>query len=168
MSKNFRRSLHYSPSDYDDNLTLKLSVPAWLIIAFIMRPFLIFLASVTNKADRFGLLNLVYADPSWALLSSFMALPTIVLLISWSNRKINAKSWVLFIWARGRYFLATSLALNIILLILSWLFTGGLNSFAKSQIILCSLMIYYVIRSTRLRDTFSDFPGKARVKLSQN
>ena len=97
-----------------------------------------------------------------------MALPTIVLLISWSKRKINAQSWVHFIWHRGRGLLVISLVLNIVLLTMLWLFTGGLSSLVKCQIILCSLMIYYALRFTRLRDTFSDFPGKARGKLSQN
>ena len=160
MAKNHQSELRYDPSAYNESALLKLNIPAWLIIGFIMRPFLIFIASVTIKTDRYGLLNLFYPDPKLALITALMATPTFALLISLVKRKSNAQIWVRAIWNQGRYLLAASLTLNIITLSQPWIFDSRSNPAVVFQIGLCCVMIYYIFRSARLRDTFLDFPTR--------
>lgn len=156
---NTERTFRYTPTDYDGNFALKLNLPAWLIIAFIMRPFLVFIASVSDRTNHFGLLNIIYSDHIWALLSAFASIPTIVLLIAWINRGPHAGLRIRRIWNQGRELLTVSLLLNIVAYVTPLLLDAKVSHIAKLQIGLCSVFLLILWRSTRIHDTFSDFPS---------
>lgn len=158
MTNPTEKSLLYTPSEYDNNLALKLSLSAWLIIAFIMRPFVVFVASVSNKSDRFGLLNIVYPDHIWALFSAGASIPTIVLLVAWMKREPQAGQRVRRVWRQGRGLLAISLLLNAGAFVAPWLLGFKLSNIDVAQISICGVLLYVLWRSSRLRDTFAEFP----------
>ena len=166
MNNPTKKSLLYTPSDYDSYYSLKLNLTAWLIIAFIMRPFVVFIASLSNKSDRFGLLNIVYSDHVWALVSAAASIPTIVLLIAWLKRGPHSGRTVRFIWQQGRGLITISLLLNIMLFVTPWLFNAKLSNIALAQLGVCWVLLYVLWRSARMRDTFEDFPvGSTRTMM---
>lgn len=167
MSNHIDKSLLYAPSDYDSRFVLKLNVSAWLIIAFIMRPFIIFIASVTNRTDRLSLLNIVYPDHIWALVSATASIPTFILLIAWIKRVPHAGSWIRFIWHQGRTLLTISLLLNAGVFVTPWLSGAQLSQINIIQIGLCGILLYILWRSSRIRDTFAEFPSESFIPTSK-
>lgn len=149
----------YSSTDYDSNFALKLSFFEWIIIIFSMRPFIIFVASVSTKSDRFGLLNTFYPNPVWALVSAIASIPTIVLLFAWVKREPSARQLIRYIWRNGRWLLTLSLLLNAGAFITPWLLGFGLSNLDKTQIAICGILLYVLWRSSRIKDVFADFPS---------
>lgn len=157
---NIENKSMYSAADYDSNFALKLSFSAWLIIIFTLRPFVIFIASVSNKSDRFGLLNTLYPDPLWALVSAIASIPVIILLIAWAKRGPCAGQPIRRIWRNGRWLLSFSLILNAGAFITPWLLGSNLSNIDKVQIGTCGILLYVLLRSIRIRDAFTDFPNE--------
>lgn len=158
MMLNTQKKLLYLPSDYDNNFALKLNLTAWIIIAYIMRHFVVYIASVSNRKDRFGLLNMLYPDHTWALIGAIASIPTIVLLIAWVKRTPHAGRIIRHIWQLGRGLLTASLLLNIAALFAPWQINAKLSNIAIAQLGICGILLYVLWRSSRIRDTFADFP----------
>ncbi len=150
----------YPPSAYNDQLHLKIDLFTWAIVAFIMRPIVVFVASITQKkADRFALLNTFYPEPIWAYISVAAAIPAMLLVFAWWKRSPEAPPKVRWLWHRGRSLIAASLILNIVFLALpTWFLGQHFTAPIIAQIGLCAIALYYVFRSARVRDTFADFP----------
>jgi len=154
----------YPESAYDEYLCIKPPILMWIIIAFLFRPFIILIASITNKADRIGLLNTIYPDRSAAFLGAVASIPAIFLLIAWFRKQPGANILIRRFWHHGKALLISSLSLN--LLILLWHEIESVNSIQNIgpitmvQFAFCVFSIYYLLRSQRLTDAFSDFPGE--------
>lgn len=151
----------YPASAYDPYLCLKPSPILWAILAFLLRPFVIFVASITNKADRTGLLHTVYADAHWALIQAGAALPAALVAIAYMRRTPEAGQFVRWCWKHGRTLILSSVLLNIITI--AWPVVAAsklhLTGIATTEIGLCVLAAYYLIRSRRVKDAFADFPS---------
>lgn len=153
----------YGAREYDEHFALKLNLATWLIIAYIMRPFVIYIASISNKTDRFGLLNLTYPDHVSALISGAAAVPTVILLFAWIKRTPSAGTRIRAIWRNGRLLIALSLLINIGSLAVPWRFTASIPNLSIVHITLCCIMLYYLFRSSRVADAFADFPSSNSV-----
>lgn len=167
MNKRSDKLMLYAPSEYDNNFVLKLNLSAWLIIAFIMRPFIIFIASVSNRKDRFSLLNIVYSDHTWALISAAASIPTIILMVAWIKRTPHAGPYIRHTWHKGRELLTISLLFNAGTIITPWLLGARLHDIAVVQISICGILLYLLWRSPRIRDTFADFPHDTTATTSE-
>lgn len=149
----------FDPGAYDQHLCLTPGPLFWLASAFILRPLVVLIASLTQRTDRFGLLNLLYPDHSWAFLHTGAALPTLAVVIALTQRKPTASPALRWIWRHGFILLLTSLALNVVLLITPWLthhapFTLPI----MMQLAGCGLAVYVLLRSSRVRASFREFP----------
>lgn len=159
MATQTTRQLNYPASAYDDQLVLRPPIGVWLTLVFLLRPLIVLVASVTNKADRVGLLNLIYPDRQWAVAHALAALPAIAVAIAYSRRDAKASAAVRWIWGHGRALLVTSLGINVLFLAYPVLtHPGRLATSAMIQITVCALLAYYLFRSRRVADAFADFP----------
>lgn len=157
-SNRTKPTLIYQASDYDVNAYLKIPIIGWLIVAYLSAPLLVLIASVSNKSDRFGLLSMIYTDPLWTWLASVASIPALIIVYSWSKRIPGAPPHIFRIWRQGRTLLFVSLTMNELLVSLQHPWTSKVF-FTQSCLYL--LMIYYLIRSRRLRDTFADIPSES-------
>ena len=152
-------SRSFDPGAYDEHLCLTPGPLFWLVSAFILRPLVVLIASITQRSDRFGLLNLLYPDQSWAFIHTGAALPTVLVVIAFLRRQPAASPVVRWIWRHGFALLLISLTLNAVLLITPWFthharFTLPL----MMQLVGCGLAAYVLLRSSRVRASFSEFP----------
>ncbi|MEE9493237.1 MAG: DUF2919 family protein [Gammaproteobacteria bacterium] len=168
----------YPFSAYNKLLCLKLSIPAWATIVFLVRPFAIILMSVANRRDRMGVLNTMYGDPvSPALyIDAFAALPALLVIYAWVKRQPEAPQYIRWIWSRSRSILLLATALNILGALLPFILNPNnpvtLPDLAK--LAACAMIINYLLSSKRLKDTFNDFPEskqdqeKESLRVSKN
>lgn len=153
----------YPESAYDEYLCIKPTVLMWVIIAFLFRPFIVLIASVVNKADRVGILNTFYPDRSAAFWGAMASIPAIFLLISWLKKQPGASAIIRRGWHHGRALLISSLLLNMCMLLWHEFMRSAslqnISGLTMIQLGICVFAIYYLLRSQRLADAFSDFPS---------
>ncbi len=154
----------YPPDAYNKELCLKVSMPMWLVILYLVRPYVILIVSLVDIRSRGELFSMVYGDYELLpIVAALAGLPALAVVYAWTRRSANASARVRRIWSCGRQFLIGSAALNIIgqvipvIVGISW----GIGDLAWVQIAASAAAICYLLVSRRARDTFSDFPGKS-------
>jgi hypothetical protein len=150
----------YPFSAYDQYLSLKMSATMWVATLFLARPFAILLASVANRRDRTGLMNTFYHDPVSLAIDTFAALPAVLVVVAYMRRRPGAPQVFQDIWTHGRELLLLATLLNLISIFLPFFWNTqlrmGTPEFAKLAVTV--VILFLLIRSNRVRDTFNDFP----------
>ena len=153
----------YPFSAYDKYLCLKPDVNIWLVLAFLLRPYVVVLLSIANRKDATGLINLVYSDRIAMILAAIAAIPAIFVVYAFIKRVPDAPDKVRRIWQHGRKLLLVSSFLNILVVFLP-LLTGlarEISTVGWAQFGISVYIIYYIFTEQRVRDTFADFPQPA-------
>ena len=154
-------SKHHSISSYDKNLCLKPNFDIWLILLFILRPYLVLVLSVVNRKDRFGLIELVYPDRLAMSIGALAGVPAAFLVYAWIKRKPGASRFVRNVWGKGRMLLAVSALLGACgAFVPFWL--GTVHAILPGdwlQFAISLLIVVVVYKSIYIRDCFDDFPS---------
>lgn len=153
----------YPFSAYDKYLCLKPDVSIWLVLAFLLRPYVVIFLSIVNRKDAMGLINLVYFDRLAMILAAIAAIPAIFVVYAFIKRVPDAPDKVRWIWQHGRELLLVSSFLNILVVFLP-LLTGlarEVSTVGWAQFGISAYIIYYLFTEQRVRDTFADFPQPA-------
>ncbi|MCK4951000.1 MAG: DUF2919 family protein [Gammaproteobacteria bacterium] len=155
----------YPFNAYDKNLCLKLNPGLWLVIIFLLRPYIIAIFSLVNMSDRMSLIRMVGPGTGMTI-STIMAFPAIMVIYAWIKRTPDASARVRWIWRHGRELLAASALLTIIYILAIQLFfkTIKLNLIGVLPIVICPVILYYLYKSQHVRDIFSDFPENKSQK----
>ena len=153
----------YSIESYDENLCLKINDTLWLILLYLLRPYVLAILSLLNKNDRIGIINMVYSDRLalwWGLLAG---VPAILIVYAWSRRKPGASSFARSLWRRGRMLLAASAIFSVaIIFIPLWMgVVHRVNMVGWIQFVISLGVVVVLYTSTYIRDCFSDFPKDA-------
>jgi len=150
----------YSISQYDKYLCLKMSAGMWLILLFLLRPYIILLLSVVNMKDRTGLINMVYPDKLVMSLGALASVPAALLIYAWLKKRPDAHPFVRKLWENGRILLAVSAIFSApIVFVPLWMkTTHHISSIDWAQFIISGLVVLVVYRSQHIRDCFNDFP----------
>lgn len=157
-------SSKYPFSAYDKKyLCLNMSTGMWLVLAFLLRPYVIMIMSLANRRDRMGLINMFYADRFGMVLGALAAVPALLLIYAWFKRKPDAPDRVRWLWRHGRVLLIASIVLNIVIVFVPVLLgkAAGIGYVGALQLALCAGILLYLLRSQRVEDTFADFPQPA-------
>jgi hypothetical protein len=152
---------NYSPDDFNDDGSLKVPTLLLGVIIYLIRhPLLIFLGGISSLAGmRRGIdvsgVSQIYSGPLF-MMASF---PAIIVLIALFLRSARAGMLIRKIWINGRWLLFIAVLLDIALVIYQW----QMNRIQLDEIhllgaILDIYILWYLTRSTRVRDTFADFP----------
>jgi len=157
MSKKF-----HPISSYDKYVSLKVSRTMWLTIIFLLRPYLILFASVTNRKDKMLLINIFYSDRLAMSLAAVAGIPAALLVYAWVKRNPDASSFVRQVWKRGRLLLVISAALSaFVVFVPLWLGTvHKVTEYGWGQFFISLLIVIVVYRSQYIKDCFSDWPEK--------
>ena len=150
----------YDISSYNYHLSLKMNQTMWAIIIFLIRPYLVVIFSVVNRSDMMGLINMVYVDRLSMSLSAFSALPVVLLIFAFIQRKPDATDLVKRVWANGRHLLAITAALHAVILSSPlWIQTDAhMNNVMWAQLILSIGGFAVTYSSPYINDCFNDFP----------
>ncbi len=153
----------YPFSAYDKYLCLKPDFSIWLVLAFLLRPYVVVVLSIANRADRLGLIKLVYSDHLAMTLAAIAAVPAIFVVYAFIKRAPDAPDKVQWIWQHGRELLLVSSLLNILVVFLP-LLTGlarHVSTVGWAQLGISVYLTFYLFTERRVRDTFADFPQPA-------
>lgn len=164
----------YSFSDYDQHLCLKVSPELWLVILYLLRPYLIWFSSLglggglagSGAKGVEGLRIMIYPDDFSLVLAMLATIPVMVFVYAWAKRKPGAVPRVRKLWHRGALFLIASAALNILVVFVPLLtmVSHKIPLVNWVQVGISALVIWYLLSSQRARDTFADFPEEAKAK----
>jgi len=161
----------YSYKDYDKFLCLKVSTELWLVILYLLRPYVLLVSSVRMGRGGGGaegvdsLKNMVYPDDFSLTLGILVTIPVLILLYGWVKRKPGAPDYVWKIWRHGAWLLITAAVLNIAIVLIP-LLLGLMHHIHLAgwvQVVLSLPIIVYLYFSQRVKDTFADFPVEQPV-----
>ena len=137
----------YPPSAYDQNLCLRLSLELWLIIAFLVRPYIVMLISIADRGERIGLIDMVYPDRMSLVLGGLIAVPAVLVVYAWR-------------YGRELLLIATVLNAGVVMLPAVNRGVGRLGTSAWLQLAICGYILWELFRSARVKDVFSDWPAE--------
>ena len=164
----------YSFDEYDKYLCLKPPVELWLIVLYLLLPFVI--KPLTFLFARRGgditilkdIQNVLYPNDLTLMLAFMASIPALIFAYAWTRRKPGASENVKKICRNGAVMLSATAIMNMIVIFVP-LLTGVLHRIHWSgwvQAGLLFVIIGYLHTSQRVKDTFSDFPKESSsVKL---
>ena len=152
----------YLARRYDEQLVLKVPPLLLLVMVFLVRHvFLVLLSFLPRTGDAMTYLRDL-VDPLF-LLSD---LPAALVLLAVLLRKAGSPAWLQTLWHKGQSLLTIAALLYIA--ILAVLLTRSVRPLVQSineaiilSVLLHVAIIFYLVRSTLIRDVFADFPADA-------
>lgn len=156
----------YSFKDYDKYFSLKVSFGLWLVILFLLRPYILIASSFrmgrggSGVSGAGGLKDLVYPDHLSIFLAILVTIPVLIFVYAWTRRKPGATEFVRNIWRNGMFILIATAVLNIVIVLVP-LLIGEIRKIPMvgwTQAGLSVVVIMYLLTSQRDKDAFADFP----------
>jgi len=154
------RSAHgYGPEHYNDDLVLKVPVPLWLVLVFLVRHLLLLgITFLPTTGEEIRVLREL-VRPEY-LIADLIALPVLLIAI---RRRPQAPDWMRRLWPTGPWLLSLSVLTHLILLGRALAAVGqplerSLNEATLIVVLLDLAVLAYLWRSRLLRDLFRMFP----------
>lgn len=160
----------YNFRAYDKQLCLKINIVTWVIIIYLLRPFILMFSTLRLGRGSgplkgvSGLKNVIYPDNFSLALGILAAVPVLVFLFAWIKRKPAASEFVRTVWRKGGIYISVSAVLNILIVLIPLLIgiDAEIHLAGWIQILLSILIVVYLFKSQRVRDTFDDFPVESK------
>jgi len=156
--------IRYTPDDYNQYDVLK--IPLFLVLAnfYLLKHYLIIALPIMAHIPMIGrvIQPLIQIMPSSQFSSGallYSCIPALLVIISMAGRKPTAAPWLRWIWQRGQWFLLLTIVLEIAFF--AWYIVQGtkkLNEVNLMFIYLDLVLIFYLMKSQRVRDAFAQFP----------
>jgi hypothetical protein len=153
----------YSLSDIADDGSLKVSPLLFVIILYLSRHLLLVVFTIFNVIvairkrshdSPFEYLVEFSSGPLFLLASA----GSLLVLIAMQKRHPEAGSNIRWTWKRGKWLLVGSGSLDILLLIHKYAHNlGSASMLVYLTVMMDILIIFYLIKSVRVQDTFNDF-----------
>jgi|TARA_B100000767_G_C19750289_1_gene530490 hypothetical protein len=149
----------YSIEDFDKFDCLKLSKRFYLVLAFVLRGYVIWLMSVTNMKDRVVTMQWIYPEINLFFLSLLSGSLGLFVILIISLRRPDSAVWVKKIWPHCRSLLVVALSFDFIINLIAylcWQMTSLLWIICQG-VIACSL-IAMCFTSGRIQINLLEFP----------
>ncbi len=131
----------------------------WLILLFLLRPYVIFVLSVANRSNRMQLIDMIYTDKMMLSLGALVGVPAALLIYAWTRRAPGAPHFVKQIWKNGRHLIAISSILNAGIVVAAVLGRAHkVDVYGGVQLLVSLVIVAISYMSSYLRDCFADFP----------
>ena len=160
----------YNFSDYDKYLSLKINFELWLIIAYFLRPVILKISTIQMgfgaKSDSVsGLKDLVYPNDFGFFLAFVTIIPVVLVIFVYMKRKPDAADYIRTLWRNCGKLLLLAAALNVVVVFVPFLLdmTYRINLLGWGQLAIAAYIIFYLMTSRRVRDTFADFPAETEA-----
>ena len=144
--------------DFDLDGKVKIPWGYYLVLAYLMRGYLIWIVSLTYRDDRALLLSLIYPNAHTFSLNLVVGLPALLGFLLFGLKSQRSKPWFKAIWRKQQ--LSLSLALVVDLSIQFWSISSHLVSVHWFQIVLFLTgfyLIWYWFRSNKIKRFFSNW-----------
>ena len=155
----------YDFKDYDKYLSLKINFELWLIIAWFLRPVILKISTIQMgrgpKSDSVsGLKDLVYPHDFGFFLAFLTMIPVVLVIFAYMKRKPDAPDYIRTLWRYSGKLLLLTAALNVVVVFVPLILDLGykINLLGWGQLAIAAYIIFYLLTSRRVRDTFADFP----------
>ena len=154
--------LDYAPYSYDDYLCLKPPFLLWLSMAYLSRAIVLpFVAGLSKFA---GVSSDAFSSLHGALSLETFAPSAVAVLVLYAacRRAPNASSATRWIWARGRFLLAVSACLDLLLSMTPAIRHRGIDDLTFALVLASvgdAYILLYILFARRVRDTFAAFPS---------
>ena len=147
-------------SSYNKYICLKVNGLMIAISIYLLKPYIIEIASIANRKDRSELVNLFYADKLQLSLEAAAAIPFLFLVYAWTRRTPGASETVQKIWSKGKSLILTVAFLQLCVISSPlWLqLDTSMSKLSWIQSFIYILVIAVTYYSTYMRDCFADFP----------
>jgi hypothetical protein len=155
-----KRISAYPAHRYDEQAVLKIPLPLWLTILFLVRHVVLVLLSFLPRSGEAMSYLRDLVDPLFLLGD----LPATLVLFAATRRKPDAPGWVRKLWHKGKPMLAASALLYLLLLSASLTisarpFFSMVNEALIVSVLMHLAILVYLSRSPLVRDVFSEFPS---------
>lgn len=150
----------YSINNYDKYICLKINDTLWIILLFLLRPYLVTLVSILNRKDKTAIINMVYADKMALWWGLVVGIPAALVIYASVRRKPGASAFSRALWHRGRELLAASAILNVAVVFVP-VWTGAVYKVSIAgwaQLVVSLGIVATLYTSHYIRDCFSDYP----------
>ncbi len=151
----------YGFSEYDKYFSLKVCTELWIIILYLLRPYIVLIASMgASQGGSGGIRNILYPDDLSLTLAILATIPALLFVYAWSLRKPGAGTMVKKLWANGGKLLVAAAILDIAVVFtpLPGGIVSSIHALGWVQVVIAVIIIFYLLGSRRVRDTFADFP----------
>ena len=131
------------------------------ISLFLLKPYIIAIASVAYRKDRSAIVELFYSDKMFISLEAAAAIPLLFLVYAWTRRSPDASSFTRKIWHIGKLLIITTAVLQLSITV-SPIFLSGLAAMTKiawAKLVLYIAVIVATWFSRYMADCFADFPA---------
>lgn len=132
----------------------------WLMLIFLLRPYLVLIFSLSNRSDRMQLVNLIYSDKIMMDIGAIAGIPVAFLIYAWGKKDPDASDFVKKIWHNGKQLIAISAVLNAFIFLIP-IFTKGIehiNLYGWAQFAISIVILIMAYQYTYLSDCFADYP----------
>lgn len=152
-------SRSYPSHYYDDHLVLRVPLPLWIAMAFLVRDLAVLAVTfVPGSGEAVNLLR-DFVQPLFLIAD----IPALLVLAIALRRKPDSPGWMRRIWGWGRHLLALSAILHLVLWTAHFGMVHRWNLFRLDEGVVLSLaldavILVYLLTSLLLRDLFRDFP----------
>lgn len=169
MAKQYRGAQNYDAGDFDRWMCLLPGVATWIVIVFLMRPYVVMAMSFANRTDRMGLIDLIYPERFWFALNALAALPAIAVVVAYLRRRPEAGKWPRRVWANGRIWLIASAVANLVVALVAIVLAPSQGAGIVLPLMVCGAAwtLWYLVVAHRVRDTFMDFPTADDEKAAE-
>ena len=131
-----------------------------LISLYLLKPYIIAVASVAYRKDRNAIINIFYPDKLIISFEAAAAIPLLILVYAWIRKNHHATQTIKNIWKNGKQLIMATAFLQLCVASSPlWLATDiTMTRSSWIQLLLYLLIIIITPLSTYMRDCFADFP----------
>jgi len=150
--------LFYPIDAYDKHGLLKPSMMLWLALAFSAKAWIVFVMAGASREQGSQILTIFYPLRESLYIGMVIGLPA--LLLMWlSGQRYKNHNVMNFLWQHGKKLLLAAYITDCLLQLYHLSLTHGAFSWTRATTMLLTLWFsLYLLRSTRVRNTFADKP----------
>ena len=144
--------------DFDLEGKVKIPLGFYLVLAYLMRGYLIWIVSLTFRQDTGLLLSLIYPDTRVFTLTLLLGLPALFCFFQFGLKSQAQKAWFKWCWLKQRRLLLLTLVID--LAIQSWAIVHHPTQIHWSQIplALCGFYLcWYWLKSRKVSRFFGNW-----------
>jgi hypothetical protein len=149
----------YTPDNFDKHHYLKAPVGFYFLLLVLLRPYIIWIMSVANRANGTVLIEFMYPNKDDFIIGLTTGVGALVVGLFFSLRRDKAYDWLPRFWRLSQWLLLVSVVADMLLLF--WVIKNSHYGFKPQHAgVFLALLACggYLFRSTRLRDFFADWP----------
>mgnify|MGYP000624670218 CR=1 FL=1 len=155
------RYAKYSLKDFTPFDCLKLSKFIYVMLAFVIRGYLIWVMSISNMNNQTDTVKMVFPDPKMFYLSLISGALGLFVILIISLRRPQAPLWVKRCWQHIRKFILLALLVDLAVSVVGYFLLSVLSPFwLILQLLITLLFIVILYTHNKIKLNIQEFPEK--------